>query len=189
MKDKIIQILILWILCVALPVYAAVPAWQIIPEKSTITFTGTQNNAPVLGSFKKFAGIIYFDPTKLNESHVQITIDTASISTAYGEIADTLKTTDWFNVKVFPQAIFKSNQFIKLAEQSYQAKGMLTIRDKTQPVTLTFDLLEYTKTSAHVTGSITIKRIAFGVGQGEWSKTDEVKDDVNIKFDLFATTK
>jgi polyisoprenoid-binding protein YceI len=37
-----------------------------------------------------------------------------------------------------------------------------------------------------VKGKTTIKRSLFGVGQGDWSKTDAVKDDVLVEFVLAA---
>ena len=38
-------------------------------------------------------------------------------------------------------------------------------------------------------GSTTIKRTAFSVGQGEWSDTNAVKDDVQINFTVSAIRK
>ncbi len=40
---------------------AQAASWQIIPDKSLITFTATQNGSPVTGTFKKFNGTIDFD--------------------------------------------------------------------------------------------------------------------------------
>lgn len=178
-----------FMVCIPGMVFSATPAWKIIPEKSSITFSATQNGAPVAGQFNTFTGDVTFDPMQLKDSHVQINIDMASVTTSYGEVANTLKTPDWFDVKAFPQATFKADHFTKTGEHSYQANGMLTIRDKTVPVVLTFDLDEFTKTNARATGSTSLKRTAFEVGKGEWSKTDDVKDDVNVKFILAVVAK
>lgn len=163
--------------------YAA-PAWKIIPGDSTLTFSGIQNGAPASGKFDKFSGEIKFDPEKPNENSVKIIIDTTSVSASYVDLIDTLKTTDWFNVKLFPQAIFTANEFKKTSDKSWEAIGNLTIRDKTHPVILTFNVLEQTDTNAKVKGSTIIKRTAFGVGQGEWASTNEIKDDVTVNFTL-----
>ena len=40
--------------------YAGVTTWQIVPHQSSITFTVSQNNAPITGEFKNFAGNISF---------------------------------------------------------------------------------------------------------------------------------
>lgn len=168
---------------------AAVPAWQIVAAESNLTFTATQNDAPVTGEFKKFTGEINFDPDKLSENNVKIIIDMTSIADAYDQLADTLKSSDWFNVKVYPQAIFKANKFAKTGDKTYKAEGMLTIRDKTLPVTLIFNQEEYTPQKARIKGSTTIKRTAFGVGQGEWADTNTVKDEVEINFTVTALKK
>lgn len=166
----------------------AVTTWQIVPKDSTLTFTATQNNAPVSGKFNQFDGDIQFDPADLTKSQIKISVDLNSVATAYKDVGDTLKTSDWFNVKIFPKAEFKANEFSKTGDQTYTAKGTLSIRDKIVPTTLTFTLDEYTDTKAHAKGEAVIKRTAFGVGQGEWSDTNAIKDDVKINF-VISTVK
>ena len=163
---------------------AAAPSWEIVPKDSSLSFTATQNGAPVTGKFTDFTGEINFDPNQLSESNVKIIVNVGSISDPYNQLSDTLKTPDWFNVKTFPQAIFQSSNFTKTGDKTFQAKGNLTIRDKTLPVTVTFTQKEYSQTKAVVKGSTIIKRTAFGVGQGEWSDTNAVKDDVQVDFTL-----
>jgi polyisoprenoid-binding protein YceI len=168
---------------------AAPPVWELVPSESKLTFTATQNNAPVTGEFKKFTVDINFDPDKLSENHIKVIVDTNSIADPYNELADTLKSADWFNVKSFPQAVLTANKFIKTKDKTYLGRGMLTIRDKTLPVTFTFTQEEYTQKRARIKGNTTIKRIAFGVGQGEWADTSAVKDDVRIDFIVTAIKK
>lgn len=170
-------------------VEAAVPEWQIVPSESSITFTGIQNDAPASGQFKKFTGEISLDPNQLNASKVRIVIDMNSVSMSYSDFTNTLLTTDWLNVKLFPQAIFEATHFTKIGENKYQANGTLTIRDKTVPVTLTFVAEELSKTKGRVKGNTTLKRTIFGVGQGEWADTDAVKDDVQVNFTITAIRK
>jgi len=169
--------------------FADVPSWKIIPNESTLTFTATQNGAPVTGKFTDFSGEINFDPAQLDKSNVKIVVNVGSISDPYNQLSDTLKSAEWFNTKIFPQAIFQSAGFTKTGDKTYQAKGTLTIRDKTQPIFLNFSQDEYSQTKAKMTGSTTIKRTVFGVGQGEWSDTKAVKDDVQINFTISATRK
>jgi polyisoprenoid-binding protein YceI len=168
---------------------AAAPAWQIVPAKSSLTFTATQNDAPVTGKFQNFTGDIYFDPNQLSTSKVKIVVDVGSVTDAYHELSDTLKRPEWFNIKLFPQAIFEAKDLIKTGDKTYQAKGTLTIRDKTVPLTLTFTQEEYSQTTAQMKGSAIIKRSAFGVGQGEWADTKTIKDDVKIDFTIAAVKK
>ncbi|MBX3709721.1 MAG: YceI family protein [Gammaproteobacteria bacterium] len=168
---------------------ADVPAWEIVPNKSSLTFTGTQNNGPVSGSFKKFNGEITFDPAQLEMSNVIIKVDTSSVSAPYSDLVEVLKSADWFSVKHFPVAVFKASQFIKTGDNKYDAKGTLTIRDKTIPITVNFIVEEMTKTTARVKGSVMLKRNAFGIGQGEWASTEEIKDEVKVDFVLSVIKK
>ena len=168
---------------------AAVPTWKIDPTQSSISFTATQNGAPVAGKFTNFSGDINYDPQQLDKSNVKIIIETGSVTDSYNQLSDTLKTPDWFNTKVFPEAVFQSTSFVKTGDKTFEAKGNLTIRDKTVPVTLAFTQEEYTPTKALMKGSTTIKRTAFGVGQGEWADTKTVKDDVVIDFVVAGTSK
>jgi len=162
--------------------FASPPIWKIVSKDSNITFTAIQNNAPVSGQFKTFNGTIQFDPNDLKRSNVKIVVDLNSVTTAYKEVGDTLKTSSWFDVKLFPNATFSANQFEKIGTNTYQAKGTLNLRDKSLPVILTFILDEYDTTKAHVKGFTTLSRTAFGVGQGDWAKTSEIKDDVKVDF-------
>lgn len=166
--------------------FAAAPAWKIVPKDSNITFTATQNGAPVTGLFKNFTGDINFDPSQLSTSNVKIVIDVSSISDAYNQLADTLKGKDWFDATTYPQATFKSSEFTKTGDKTYQVKGTLTIRDKTLPTTLNVTQEEYSATKAVMKGTTTIKRTSFGVGQGEWADTKAIKDDVKIDFTITA---
>ncbi len=186
---KSIGVLVLAVLFMPLIAKAAVPEWQIVPSESNITFTGTQNNAPISGQFKKFSGSIAFDPNQLNESKIKIVIDTNSVSTSYADFTSTLLTPDWFDVKLFPEATFQASQFTKTGQNTFEANGNLTIRDKTLPVKVVFTGEELSKTKASVKGSTSIKRTAFGVGAGEWASTDEVQDDVKINFTITAIKK
>lgn len=185
MKASITLFFILLFLNFSLTAYAATPThWQIIPNESSLTFTATQNDAPITGSFKKFSGDIFFDPDHLAESKATILVDTHSIASANNDVVTTLVTPDWLNVKIFPQATFTSTKFVKTGDKTYQAQGTLKIRDKSMPVTLNFTQVEQNADHAKVTGSTSINRTPFGVGQGEWSSVKEVKDKVDVNFTL-----
>jgi polyisoprenoid-binding protein YceI len=168
---------------------AQASTWEIVPDKSNLKFTATQNGAPVTGKFTTFSGEIQFDKTNLATSHVKILVDTSSVTTGFADIAETLKTSEWFDVKLFPQAIFEAKTFTETATDSYEAKGTLTIRDKSLPVTLSFQGKETSDTTAQVNGKTLLKRTQFDIGQGEWASTGEIKDDVQVEFELMATKK
>ncbi|KTC84849.1 putative YceI-like family protein [Legionella brunensis] len=112
-----------------------------------------------------------------------------SLSSSYSDLKDTLLTTDWFNVQLFPTAEFKATNFNKTGDNSYEANGVLTIRDKSAPVKLIFTAQETSSDTALVVGETTLKRSTFGVGQGEWASTEEIKDEVKVNFKIVAKKK
>ena len=82
-----------------------------------------------------------------------------------------------------------TGEVTKTGDKTYKAEGTLTIRDKTQPVTLTFKEEENTVSKGRIKGSTTLKRTDFGVGQGEWADTKAIKDEVLVEFEVTATKK
>ncbi|MFO1259407.1 MAG: YceI family protein [Gammaproteobacteria bacterium] len=181
-----IAISLLWISHSTL---AATPQWEIIPSESSINFTAKQNGAPVSGRFSAFTGEIQFDQNDLTSSHVKIIVDTNSVTTSFADIAETLKTEEWFDVKLFPTAIFESSNFKKITEDSYQTNGTLTIRDKSLPMSASFTGQSLTPDKGQVIGTMKLQRTQYAVGQGEWASLDEIKDDVQIDFTLTAKRK
>lgn len=186
MIKKIIAVFLLLFSVVS---FADVPDWKIILKDSELTFTATQNNAPTSGKFTQFSGDIHFDPLQLKSSNVRIVVNMGSVTTDYADIAQTLKTADWFDISAFPQAVFTASDFIKTGDKTYQAHGDLTIRDKTLPVVMNFTMEEFSQTKALAKGSVIVKRLPFGVGQGDWQKTDNVKDEVNVQFTVSVVRK
>lgn len=164
----------------------ALPAWNIVQDKSEISFTAIQEGAPVSAEFKSFDAQVEFDKDMLEESKVAVTIDMNSVYAEYEDLVDTLKSKEWFDVQQFPSATFNSTHFKKLKDMHYECEGDLTIRDKTVPVKITFQFLKYTDQEASLEGETTIKRNDFGVGQGEWASTEDVADEVVIQFKLHA---
>jgi polyisoprenoid-binding protein YceI len=164
--------------------FAQVPQWQIVPEDSTISFIGTQNDAPVKGEFKKFDGKINFDENNLKESHVSFTVDMNSVMASFKELGSILKAQDWFDATDFPVATFTSSEFTHKDGNHYQVAGQLKIRDKSSPITLMVSVDQNTPDKLLVKGETQIKRTTFGIGQGDWSDTKEIKDDVKVNFNL-----
>lgn len=185
----LIRLFIIVFSILLLPTVSTAFEWQIVPNKSSIHFKATQNNAPITGEFKIFSGDIDFDKNNLSKSHVNMVVDTASVSTSFKDVQDALKTADWFDSKAFPKALFTAKDFKKTGDNTYEANGQLTLRNKTLPLTLNFTLEKYADNEALVSGKANLKRTAFEVGKGEWANTKEIKDDVEVNFIIEATKK
>jgi polyisoprenoid-binding protein YceI len=160
---------------------------------STIGFA-----APVLklskvtGKFAEFKGVIFFpdkdkkDPTTAT---VEVTIQTASVTTGLPDRDEHLRSDDFFAATKYPEITFKSKQIRKLGGgDNYAVDGTFTMRGVTKEITIPFRLLALDKVigaEAH----ITINRRDYGIA---WTrKMDDgamfVGDDVEI--DLYLLTR
>lgn len=180
----------------ALPIAETTPKeigrgeWAIVHGKSKLGFEGTLYDSNFSGEFEKFDGKIVFDPDRLPVSQVDIVIDMTSADTKNKERDEQIQTSEWFNTELFTEARFESLRFERGAGNQYVAIGYLTIRNVTLPVTLPFTLDIKEKANgdkvATMEGSLEINRLDFGVGQGEWSSTDTVKNPVRVNVSLTA---
>ena len=160
----------------------AAAQWSMQPKESKLTFVGEQAGAQFEGSFDKFTADITFDPKDLAHARFDVKIDTASVNTQDGERDSTLKGADLFDVKRFATAHYVADKFTA-AGSKYSATGKLTLRDVTKdvPIEFTFDVKDG---AAWLKGTAKIKRLDFGVGQGEWKDTSTVGNDVQVRFAL-----
>ena len=165
---------------VAGPAHAGIDA-----SKSTVTATFKQMNVPVDGSFKKMSATIQFDPANLGTSKAQLDIDVASFDLGSAEYNDQVAEKDWFDAKDYPHATFVSSAIKAGANGAYAVTGTLTIKGKSNTVVVP---VQYHKDGATQVfdGVLPIKRLQYGVGQGEWSDTSLVADDVQLKFHIVS---
>lgn len=171
------------------PAPAAAPHYVLDAAKSTLQFTFTQAGAKNQGAFRRFSVAFDFAPDNLAASRLEVTIDVASLDTGDGERDGTLRDTDLFSVKKFPQARFSATTITRTAA-GYEAVGKLTIRDVTRDLRVPFTFrtaAEQGVNAGYMSGAVTIRRLDFGVGQGDWKATDQVGNDVGVSFSLRLT--
>lgn len=150
---------------------------------SEIAFVSKQLGVPVSGVFKRFDAQIAFDAKHPAASKVAFTIDTASASIGDPDTDRELPKAEWFASAKFPQASFQSSAVKALSGGRYEVAGVLTIkgarRELVVPVTLT-----QAGTNGTASGSFTLKRLDFRIGDGEWADTSMVADEVQVTFKL-----
>jgi polyisoprenoid-binding protein YceI len=175
-------------LLLAAPAQAA-PTWT-IEDGSAIRFTAYQEGAPVDGSFGDFTAEIVFDPNDLAASRVTVGIDTASVATGHKDRDTALRSSSFLDVARWPSAGFISERLSHEGGDRYEARGRLTIRDVTREVVLPFQLSlqqEGERRRADAQGELTISRLDYGVGQGEWASTGTVGEEVVIRLEIIAS--
>lgn len=169
---------------IALPVLAAT-ALKADPAKSKVTITFKQMNVPVDAQFKKFSAAIAYDEAKPENSKANVDIDVTSFDLGDPAYNKEVQKKEWFNTAQFPKATFVSSQIKSAAAGKLDVTGKLTIKGKTADVT--FPLTVKKEGTAQVfEGALPIKRLTYGIGDGEWKDTSIVADDVTIKFRVVA---
>lgn len=152
------------------------------PAASRLDFTGVQEGAEFTGTFHKFAAEVVFAPDALAESHFDVLIDLSSLDSKDSDRDTTMRGSDIFDVAHFPTAHYVTRSFTK-TPTGYSAVGTLTLHGTSKEVPIDF---QYAPTAggAKLEGNAKLKRLEFGVGQGDWKSTDQVADAVKVAFSL-----
>jgi polyisoprenoid-binding protein YceI len=154
--------------------------------KSSLEFSFQQAGAQNKGKFTRFAVNFDFSPENLAGSRLEVTVDIGSLDTGDKERDDTLGGADLFAAAKFPQAHFAASQFNKTAS-GYEALGKLTIRSVTRDARVPFTFRtadEHGVAVGYMSGKTTVRRLDFGVGQGDWNSTEWVGNEVGVSFAL-----
>jgi polyisoprenoid-binding protein YceI len=151
--------------------------WQVDTAKSSLTFNGTYQNGPFSGKFGKFDAAISYNEADLSTAKFDVKVNVNSVDTQSGERDDTLRTADFFDAPKFPQAHFVTSGFERGADGAVLAKGTLTIRDQSKPVTLKVKWAA-AGDGATLDVDTTLNRLDFGLGKSnDWA---DIGKDVGV---------
>ena len=183
-------------LAVALLAAAASSAWaqqakppvpaQLVAAGSEIAFVTRQMGVPVEGRFGKFSAQIALDPKKPETGSVAFTIDTGSARFGAAETDAEVGKPEWLAVGKFPQASFRSSGIKAAGAGKFEVAGKLSIKGQVRDIVVPVQVVQAGAGST-ASGSFTIKRLEFKVGEGDWSDTSMVANDVQVRFKLALT--
>lgn len=160
------------------------PRWAIDRDESRLAFLFTQSGSEYEGRFTQWSADIAFDPDALPASAVTVTIDMASAETGSAERDELLRSAPLFAASEHPEGRFVSDEIVA-AGSGYEARGTLTLRGVAREVVLPFTL-EIDESRAEAEGRLDIRRLDYGIGQGQWQDTSMVADAVAIVFEIRA---
>ena len=168
----------------AMAAQAAPACWAPVPEQSSITFSVDQAGAPLQGTFKSYTASLCLDATGV-QSSMRVDVETASADTEVPELDDALKDEDFFDVKRWPKASFQSESVKQTDPGQYAVIGKLTVRDVTREVTVPFVWAPAADgKSAKLTAKLSIMRLDYKVGQGQWADPKWVGNKVDLAFSV-----
>jgi polyisoprenoid-binding protein YceI len=166
--------------------HAAHPSFTAEPA-SKLEFVGVQAGADFKGVFHKFSASVDFAPDALADSHIDVLIDMNSVDSQDKDRDKTIHGSDVFDVAHFPTAHYVTKSITKTAS-GYSAVGSLTMHGVTKDVPIDFQFAA-SGAGAKLEGTAKLKRLDFGVGQGDWKSTEWVADLVKVNFSLVLKPK
>lgn len=156
------------------------------PAQSRINIVFKQLNVPIEAKFGKAVAQIVFDAIKPETSKANVDIDVTSFDLGDPEYNREVLKKEWFHALQFPRATFVSSAMKTSGPGSFLVAGKLTIKGKTVEVNFPLNVTKQ-KAGYLFEGTLPIKRLRFNIGEGEWSDTGAVADEVLIKFHIVAT--
>jgi len=159
----------------------ALPHYVQVASGSNLTFTFVQEGAANQGSFRQFATELRYDEKAPSSGSLNVKVQMASAETQDKDRNELITGSDFFDAAKFPVAQYVASSFAKRADGGLEAVGKLTIRNITHDLRLPLTLKPTAK-GFELSGKTAIKRLDYGVGQGEWKATDSVSDEVKIEF-------
>jgi len=168
----------------AAPSAHAAGAYTLVGAQSALTYAFTQAGAENQGRFKSFS--VTFDPAA---GRLDVLVDMRSFDTGDAQRNGILGGKDFFDVSQYPQSHFSASRIEKTAA-GYQATGSLTLRGVTRNITVPFTWRTATvqgRLVGYLTGQATLRRLDFGVGQGQWQSTEWVGNEVTVRYSLTLT--
>ena len=171
---------------VASPAVAQGQKYLITPQNSKIEFIGSKVTGKQNGSFGEFSGQIDYAGSPEN-SRVNITIKTDSITTDAADLTKHLKTADFFDVAKFPEATFVSTAIKAGGEKgaTHTVTGNLTLHGVTKSITFPATI-NVTTDAATVESSFSINRKDFGINYAG-AADNLIRDDVVMALHVHAT--
>jgi polyisoprenoid-binding protein YceI len=152
---------------------------------SSLAFTFEQAGAQTNGAFKQFATTFDYDANNLAASRLDVKVQIGSLDTQDKDRDSTLASADLFDTQKYPTATYSAGSLVKGAN-GVEAVGKLTIRNVSKDLRVPLSI-KPAGSGLELSGTVTITRLDFGVGQGEWKATDSVGDAVKLTYKVILT--
>jgi polyisoprenoid-binding protein YceI len=168
-------------------------AWNIDPAHSVAEFKVKHMMiSNVKGKFTNVKGQLSLDEDDITQSHVDASLDAASITTNEAQRDAHLKSADFFDVERFPTLFFKSTRVTRSGDGELAVEGDLTIHGVKRNVVFTVEEPTapardpWGNTRVGLSATTKINRKDFGL---TWNAVLEtggilVGDDVTITLDV-----
>jgi cytochrome b561 len=160
----------------------AAPLRPVVAAQSALSFIGTQQGERFTGVFREFDARIEYTTGDLPGSRFEVTIPLKSLDSKSADRDQSLATADWFDFSHFPTATFRTVT-MRATPNGVVADADLTIKGRTQRIAFPFTWKE-SATGATLDARLTLDRLTFGLGAGEWADDSTVGRKVEVVVHL-----
>ena len=180
-------------LCACGTLLAQETAWRIDPNHSAAFFSVRHLMiSTVRGQFNGINGMVHYDPNRPTAASVEATIDCKTLNTGVAKRDEQMKGPDFFDVKKYPNMVFRSKEVQTAGPEKLRITGDLTINNVTRQVVLDADGPSAPvkdaqgRTKIGLSATTRINRKDFGIVWNEILESGgvAVADQVTITMDI-----
>lgn len=165
-------------LAIVSPSAAAEDCYRVLTAGGSVSFEVRQAGAPFRGAFRRFGGEICLEQEQV--ARIDVWLDPASVDSGLPEIDAALKEREFFETARYPRIAYTGKSAEARGERQL-ARGTLEIKGKRRDVEVAFSLRRDGGAPV-VSGSLTLNRLDYGIGTGEWSDTRWLGAEVKVDF-------
>jgi len=161
--------------------------WNIDKDISSIEFEVPVLFATnVIGKFNIFDGYVSLDLSNQNNNKALINVTIDSLEINYKRYRDLVLSEVFFDSKKFPLGLIDTNNFkFNYEDDKINLIGELTIKGKSQNIPIDIEIIKLASELVQIKSEISFSRNDFEIGAGSWKNTTILKDEINIRANIF----
>jgi polyisoprenoid-binding protein YceI len=163
----------------AAPLFAA--TWHSVPADSMLEFVVTFEGEESAGRFGVFQAEFEFEPERSTKSSLRVMVDVRSATMSSADLDEAIAEETWFDSAAFPMASFTADVSQLSENQTFLAKGKVTIKGVERDLDLPLNL-SVEDDRIQMSGSVALSRLDFGIGTGEWLSDSSIGYPVLVRF-------
>jgi polyisoprenoid-binding protein YceI len=171
------KLILLLAMSASLPALAQ-ECYTVDAARGSVTYELKQAGSPFRGSFRRFGGELCLSADRA--SRVEVWLDPASTDSGLPEIDKALKDKDFFAVGQYPRIVYAS-QTVEARGNAQLARGILEMKGKRRRLDVPFSL-QRQGDGLVASGTMTLNRLDYDIGTGEWSNTSWLGGEVKVEF-------
>jgi polyisoprenoid-binding protein YceI len=161
---------------------AAAPRYTVDAAQSSLGFVGTQQGEKFTGAIRDFDAQVEYAADDLAASKLEVIIRLKSMDTKSPDRDQALATADWFDFAKYPTATFRTVA-IRSTASGPVGDADLTIKGHTKRIAFPF-AWKTAGAGATLDARVTLDRLDFGLGGGDWADESMVGLKVEVVVHL-----